>query len=339
MESHSAEPWDADQDAELSPLWARGAISGWVTGLVGLTALVGLVLHFGDLEKFLAAVRSASPLWLFTAAVLQIATYGLAAAVWQRVLSRRGQRLQLVGLIKLAIVGLFVNQAVPTGGFSGTAVVATGLRRRGIPAALVGTAIMIGGFSYYAAYTSVAVVAFIILWNIGDLGSSWKLVAAAFAGVMGALGLIAWLVARFHGALPADWRGGKTFIGRFARLLAVADTDLLRDGRVIAETVALQLAIFVIDAATLLVTARAVGLDVAPQIAFTGFVLASVVATLTPVPLGLGTFEGTCTALLHSMGSPLEASLAAVLILRGYTLWLPMLPGIYLLRRETHVQR
>ena len=67
---------------------------------------------------------------------------------------------------------------------------------------------------------------------------------------------------------------------------------------------------------------------------FTSFVLASVVATLSPIPLGLGTFEGSCTGLLHVMGGGLEASLAATLILRGLTLWVPMVPGLWLIGRE-----
>ena len=64
------------------------------------------------------------------------------------------------------------------------------------------------------------------------------------------------------------------------------------------------------------------------------FILASVVATLSPIPLGFGSFEGTCTGLLHLMGGGLEASLAATLILRGFTLWLPMRPGLWVIRRE-----
>ncbi len=53
------------------------------------------------------------------------------------------------------------------------------------------------------------------------------------------------------------------------------------------------------------------------------FVLASAVATLSPLPPGLGSFEGSCAGLLHLMGGRLEASLAATLILRGLTLWAP----------------
>jgi magnesium-transporting ATPase (P-type) len=50
--------------------------------------------------------------------------------------------------------------------------------------------------------------------------------------------------------------------------------------------------------------------------------------------LGLGTFEAACVAMLRTLGVPLEAALTATLLLRGFTLWLPVLPGLLLARRE-----
>jgi hypothetical protein len=38
--------------------------------------------------------------------------------------------------------------------------------------------------------------------------------------------------------------------------------------------------------------------------------------------------------LLRVLAVPLEAALAATLLLRGLTLWLPMVPGLWLARRE-----
>jgi uncharacterized membrane protein YbhN (UPF0104 family) len=56
--------------------------------------------------------------------------------------------------------------------------------------------------------------------------------------------------------------------------------------------------------------------------------------SLSPVPLGLGTFEATCVAMLGGAGIGLEAGLTATILLRGTTTWLPMLPGLWLIRRE-----
>lgn len=58
------------------------------------------------------------------------------------------------------------------------------------------------------------------------------------------------------------------------------------------------------------------------------------VATIGLVPLGLGTFEATAVGLLHALGVGVETAFAATLMLRGLTFWLPMLPGVWLARRE-----
>jgi hypothetical protein len=39
---------------------------------------------------------------------------------------------------------------------------------------------------------------------------------------------------------------------------------------------------------------------------------------------------------LTQLGTGIEPALTATLLLRGFTLWLPMLPGLWLMHRETH---
>jgi hypothetical protein len=51
-----------------------------------------------------------------------------------------------------------------------------------------------------------------------------------------------------------------------------------------------------------------------------------------PVPLGLGSFEAGSAGMLSLLGVPLPVALAATLLLRGFTLWLPLLPGLILMR-------
>lgn len=62
--------------------------------------------------------------------------------------------------------------------------------------------------------------------------------------------------------------------------------------------------------------------------------MASLAATLILMPGGLGTFETACVAMLTLLRVPVEAALAATLLQRGLTYWLPMLPGLWLSRRE-----
>ncbi|WP_240975669.1 lysylphosphatidylglycerol synthase domain-containing protein [Paraburkholderia aromaticivorans] len=64
------------------------------------------------------------------------------------------------------------------------------------------------------------------------------------------------------------------------------------------------------------------------------FIIASMVATIGPIPVGLGTFEATSVGMLSLLGVSVEAALAATLLWRALTFWLPMLPDIWLARRE-----
>lgn len=52
------------------------------------------------------------------------------------------------------------------------------------------------------------------------------------------------------------------------------------------------------------------------------------------IPGGLGTYEAACLAMLTLFHVPVEAALGATLLQRGFTYWLPMLPGLWLSRRE-----
>ena len=84
----------------------------------------------------------------------------------------------------------------------------------------------------------------------------------------------------------------------------------------------------------LLVMLLAMGQDVSFLVAFPSFVVSSIIATLSPIPLGLGVFEASSTGMLSALGIPVEAALTSTLLLRGFTLWLPMLPGLWLAKRQ-----
>jgi len=57
------------------------------------------------------------------------------------------------------------------------------------------------------------------------------------------------------------------------------------------------------------------------------------VVTLGPIPLGLGSFEVTSTTTLHLSRVPIALAFAATMLLRILTLWLPLLPGLFLMRK------
>jgi glycosyltransferase 2 family protein len=214
-----------------------------------------------------------------------------------------------------------------------------GLYRRGVAPATAMTALLIAALSYYAAYFLVGLVAFVLLWHVGELNAAWLSLLVAFVVVVAIIATALLILSRSRGDLiPAAILRWRPF-NQLASMLDHVRIDLLRNVTLIFEVVAFQSGIFLLDAATLWCTSRAVGINLGLGSTFISFVLASMVATLSPIPLGLGSFEESCTALLHLMGGGLEASLAATLMLRGLTLWLPMLPGLWMIRREAMLAR
>ncbi|EJC75097.1 Uncharacterized protein family (UPF0104) [Rhizobium leguminosarum bv. trifolii WSM2012] len=113
-------PGESSLDADFASLSGGPStvspIVGWGIGILVLGGLVGFILHFGDISVFIAALKSADPRWLAAALIVQAATYVCAAAIWERVMTRAGHRKRFRDLLCLAVVELFANQAIPTGG-------------------------------------------------------------------------------------------------------------------------------------------------------------------------------------------------------------------------------
>jgi uncharacterized protein (TIRG00374 family) len=117
--------------------------------------------------------------------------------------------------------------------------------------------------------------------------------------------------------------------------MAAAPAEVLHDRWLLLQTSALQFAIVALDAARLDIMLRAIGYTLDPTAVFARFTMISLLAILGVIPGGLGLFESGPVAMLRWWGVPVEAGLAATLLLRAWTFWLPMAPGMWITRHET----
>lgn len=89
----------------------------WFFGILLIAALIGAVLHFGELRHFAELVRRVEPGWLLIAVALQLSTYASLALGRQVILKQAECRqFRLPSLIRIALSKLFADQAVPTAG-------------------------------------------------------------------------------------------------------------------------------------------------------------------------------------------------------------------------------
>jgi glycosyltransferase 2 family protein len=310
-------------------------ILAWLPGLLALIALGFVLLQFGELKRFLALLRGLDPAWIALGGLAQLGTYAAAASVWYVVLRRAAHRRHLAGLFLLGVAKLFMDQALPSGGISGSVLVVAALRRRGVSAHIATAALLIGLLSFYLAFLSAAGASLIILALDHALNSGIVLVVIAFLFIAVALIFaIVWLRRRPKGSRFESWLRYLPMGRPFWSSIRDAPSNLLRDMALLLSTTALQIAVIALDSATLWIMLLALGTKASFAVAFAGFVLASIIADVAPIPLGLGSFEAALVSLLTLAGTGLEAAFAATILLRGLSFWAPMLPGLWLARRE-----
>lgn len=299
--------------------------ASWILGLLSLAALAGVVAHRGDLERFVRLLHDLAPGWLVFGLVLQAGTYACVALAWDLGLRRSGIRRPVGDLLALALGKLFVDQSVPIGGVGGTAFVIASLHRHGVPrGACLGTMVL-NLLGQYLAYLVAAGGVIGSLWLAHQV-CGWMLgITGVFVLVCIAAPLVMFLMLRLGHRLPRRLLH-LPGMAALARTLADVPPGLL-SRRDLPAIAALNLALIALDAATLWAMLHALGLDTPFRDALPGYLLALMVMTVAPIPMGLGAFEATGVAALTSQGVPIEGALAATLLLRGYTTWLPMLPG------------
>ena len=322
---------------EESQHFSRTAL--WLTWLLGAAmcmTVVGIALHFTDVESFTRLLMEAEPLWLVAAFGLQALTYLAQGQVFRVVLKAGDQHLPLWDAAKLSLMKLFVDQALPSSGISGAFAVVASFVRLGFAKPVVLACLVLDLSGYFLAYVLTVGVALPVVIFQGHATAAVTTLCVVF--VTASL-VMAVITPRLAGNtnLAAHVPGRHfSFVAKGISLLTGADRRLVRSQALLWRITLLELAIILLDSATLWVLVRALGVSAPPLGLFAGFMLASVLRSIGIVPGGLGAFEAAAVVTLHWVGVSIAVALSATLLFRGLTFWLPMLPGLWLAHREWH---
>ncbi|AHE53610.1 MULTISPECIES: lysylphosphatidylglycerol synthase transmembrane domain-containing protein [Sphingomonadaceae] len=319
----------ADEPTATKP---SGAWRPWFLGIILVAALVGAVLHFGEIENFGRLVARANLFWLALAVLFQLSTYASVAAGWAVVLRCAGTPRPLPRLMRIALTKLFADQAVPSAGMGGNVLLVDQLVRLRVPRGTAVAALLVSMIGYYAAFAFFAIVMLVLLWLhdkatplMAGAVTTFLLVALAIPS------LALWL--RHRGSQPLSPRLERVGVVRnLLEIVGQAPTDLIGDRQLLVRVTGFNGAVFLADAATLWASLNALGEPAAFGTGFIALIMASIIVTLGPIPLGLGSFEATSIATLGLLGVPIETAFAATMLLRILTLWLPLLPGLITMR-------
>jgi uncharacterized protein (TIRG00374 family) len=300
--------------------------TAWILVVLTVAAVIVLTFAREEIIEVLRLFRHADVMWLLAAFGLQILTYVAAAGVWYVALRPTSHRQPLLRLIRVALVMLFSNQAVPSAGISGGLVAAKALTRHRVPESVAVSALLLGLVTAYIALSASFVVA--AVWASAFPRLFPVILTAGVLFLLMAGGVTALVFASQR--LSKPWRRrltGMPLVGKAVASVINASTDPMRGGALV-EATSLQVIEIFFDAATLGASLLAVGSHPAAIAVFGSYVIAEVGSRVAVVPLGIGTFEAACVTLLHAGGVPVETALAGTLLFRGFTIWLPMVAGL-----------
>jgi Mg2+-importing ATPase len=310
------------------PKLTSGRWVSWLVGVAVLASVVALVFGFSEARQFLDLLQRARPAWLLVALALQSGTYLAQSWIWRTVAHAGHTPVPAATAYKLSLAKLFMDQALPSAGISGTIVVARALAARGVPAGTVAAGVIVNMVTYHGSYLLCLAAALAVAAAAGH-ARGWIVGAWALFALLGiALATAALtLSGRRTGALPS-WIARLRPLRPALAILNAADLRILRSARVIASAAFCQFAIVLLDAFTLWAVIRATGASAPFERVFASFMISVFLRSISFVPSGLGTFEAASVLTLHLLGLPLPVALSSTLLFRLLSFWLPMLPGL-----------
>ena len=334
---HNADHMSAEQETnqtnEAMALEPHAILQGsrwliWLIGTAACAALILVVTHLSEEQEFLRLVQKINPYWLGLAVLLQSGTYVVQGFIWRMVAGATRHALPMSRACEMSLAMLFVDQALPSAGISGGVLVFGALSRAGMPRPAVASAVLVNVATYYLAYSFCMALALSVAFYHGYFSGWVNVVMLSF--VFTGSG-VAWFVMSLPGGGMNWLKTRLRHLTKLAQLLDLVDfahPESFRNMRVLFLAFASHVVIFLLDAVTVWVAVRALGVTYAIGGVYASFMASTLFRTIGIMPGGLGTFETASVMSLKSIGLPLSVGLSATLLFRGLSFWLPMIPGL-----------
>ena len=290
--------------------------------------------------------------WLVLAVVIVAGVYGCRALVYDVTLRLLGFSLGRAYLWRSAVVATTLHQLIPSGGASGYAFLTYAFHERGVGGGEASLTALIDTLSNAASVALLVAITFPYLGLTGRLGGE-ELAAILIPGavVLPVAGALFWLQARrdrLARFLLSAKRRLETVLGRswpdrplqeFVDQYVAGKAVIARRPAVFALLVGLQIGALVLDCAAVYVVFLGIGEHPDPFVVAMGFVVALAGLTVIVVPGGGGSAEVIMSAFFAASGIQVGDAIAATLLYRVVSFWLPTLFSLAALWRWWGIRR
>jgi uncharacterized protein (TIRG00374 family) len=320
---------DVNKLVKKSSLWSA------VGGTILLTILIIFISsHIEETKELLLILRDAKPLWIGLGMLTEIATYVFAGGVWHVVARSANYHIPFKSLAELAVEELSINQLVPAGGVAGHLILLNAMRRLGLPNVLAMEVLFIDLLAYYVAFSSVTFFSLVILFLYGDITPIILSLVGAFLVIEIFITTLIWMAVNHKKLHIPEWVKNTKIISRILSLIEQISPERVFSIKLLTKSSLLKFGIFLCDAATLFCVMMALGVSASFLNAFLALVMASVAGAIIILPGGIGGFEAGCITTLILLGIPPSEAIASTLLFRGLSLWIPLIPGLILVKKD-----
>jgi len=308
--------------AARTPLHVRPA---WLWMLALTAGGLFLVLQAPSLVDGLGALASVDPAWVATGLALVIVRFGVAAVSLQAAVAKP---IAFAPAVIVQLACSFVSRLTPEG--VGWVILTQryleclGLTRTSALAA-IGLKVAASGVSRAAIIAVVALAAGATGLIRLEMPSLDPLFVSVAAVALLGLALTA-LMLRAHAAAVAR----AALAGAIAAVAALG--AIVRQPLRLVTLLATSAGLTILSMLVLAASVGAFRAEVLLIEVFVVYLASSAISALSPTPGNLGASELAFTAGLVAIGLPAAVALAAVLLYRILTFWLPVLPGLVAFR-------
>jgi uncharacterized protein (TIRG00374 family) len=329
---------DEDEHGPKLEFTTRSVLTLVAFLLVSIAALYFLLPKLAGLEDTWHRIRDGSPYWMVLALVFSVGMYGGYVAMFRGVFGRAGGgRIDLQASYQITMAGLAASRIFAAGGAGGLVLQAWALRRSGMPKRLVADTTLSFLILTYFPYVVALIVCGLGLrigLFAGEAPFTLTVVPAALAAIALAVGLAVALVPTDLQRRLDGWSHRNSRFGRLAAKLANAPAAAsagMRDAiaHVRSGDPALLGAFLFWGFQILVLWAafRAFG-DAPPWAVLVQAFFVGMLGNLLPMPGGVGGVEGGMIGAFAAFDVDSGLAVVAVLVFRGFTFWLPLIPGV-----------
>ena len=341
---------DEDADDEAAPRieFTRRKLAAFITFVVlSLVALYFLLPQLAGLDDTWNRIEGGNPTWLLAALACTLGMFGGYVFLFQGIFGNAcPRRLGMRESYEITMAALAATRLFSAGGAGGRILIAWALRRAGMPKQDVADKTISFLVLTYLAYTS-CLMLFGFGLHFGLLPGpdpfAITFVPALLALIVTAVGLsIAFVPTDFATRLEGFARRGGRLAALAQRLALVPATisagmrDALRHLGSRDPALLGAVLFWAFQIAALWACFHAFGDAPHFAVLVVGFFV-GMLGNLLPLPGGIGGVDGGMIGAFAAFGVDAGLAVVAVLTYRGFTFWLPTLPGVvaYLQLRRT----